>query len=89
MKEAAGEFDHGLSVRRHRHRMGIADEQPASGFLLQLADVLADRGLAQAQPLGGSGEAPGLGHREEGLKQDRIQHGFMSSRLCYHNLRLQ
>jgi len=75
------EFDHGLSVGRHRDRMGIADEQPASGLLLQLADVLADRRLPQAEALGGPGETPGLGDRQEGLKQDRIQHGFLSESL--------
>ena len=88
-QDAAGEFDHGLSVRRHRDRMGVADEQPASGLVLQLADVLADRRLAQAEPLGGPGETPGLRDRQEGLKQDGIQHGFASGGLCHHNLRLQ
>jgi hypothetical protein len=55
--------------------MGIADEEPASGLVLKLADVLADRRLAQAEALGGPGETPSLGYRQESLKQDGIQHG--------------
>jgi hypothetical protein len=55
--------------------MGIADEESASRLVLKLADVLADRRLAQAEALGGPGETPGLGDRQESLKQDGIQHG--------------
>jgi hypothetical protein len=52
--------------------MGIADQKPASGLVLELSDVLADRRLAQAEPLGGPGEIPGLGNCQESLKQDGI-----------------
>jgi hypothetical protein len=52
--------------------MGIADEEPASGLVLKLSDVLADRRLAQTESLGGPGETPGLGNRQESLKQDGI-----------------
>jgi hypothetical protein len=65
--------------------MGIADEKPASGLFLELADVLADRRLAQAQALGGPGETSGLDDREEGLKQDRIQHGSVIMIYDYNN----
>jgi hypothetical protein len=64
--------------------MGIADEQSASGLVLKLADVLADRRLAQTEALGSPGKTPRLRDRQEGLKQDRIQH-----ELYYHNIRLQ
>ena len=47
--------------------------------LIQLADVLAHRRLAQTEALGGPGETPGLRDRKESLKQDRIEHGFASS----------
>ena len=83
-QDTPGELDHGLAVGRHCHRMGIADEEPASGFFLQLADVLADRRLAQAKPLGGLGETPGLGDRQESLKQDGIEHHLFIT-----NIRLQ
>jgi hypothetical protein len=39
-----------------------------SGGLLQLADVLADRRLPDAEPRRGLREAAGLGDREEGLE---------------------
>ena len=41
---------HRLAIGGGYHRVGVADEQPPSGFLLQLPNVLTDRGLAQAQP---------------------------------------
>jgi hypothetical protein len=41
--------------------------------------VLADGRLAQAEALGSPGETPGLRDREESLKQDRIEHGLVSS----------
>ena len=81
----AGEFDHGLAVRRYCYRMGIADEEPAPGLVLKLADVLADRRLAQAEPLGGPGETPGLGNRQESLKQDGIEHGSVITIFDYNN----
>jgi hypothetical protein len=65
--------------------MGIADEEPASRLVLKLADVLAYRRLAQAEPLGGPGETPGLGDRQESLKQDGIQHGFIIMIFDYNN----
>ena len=50
--------------------MGIADKEPTPGFQFELADVLADSRLAQTETFGGLGEAPGLGDRQKGLKQD-------------------
>jgi hypothetical protein len=47
--------------------------------------VLADRRLAQAEALGGPGETSGLGDREEGLKQDGIQHGSVIMIYDYNN----
>src|SRR3974390_1194951 len=41
-QDISGEFDHGLAIGRHGHRMGVADEEPTPGFLLELVDVLAD-----------------------------------------------
>jgi hypothetical protein len=58
--------------------MGVADEEPAPGFLLKLADVLADSRLAQAETFGGPGEAPGLGDRQKGLKQEGFEHVRLS-----------
>jgi hypothetical protein len=50
----------------------VADEEPTPGFLLELADVLADSRLAQAETFGGLSEAAGLGDPKECLKQDRF-----------------
>jgi hypothetical protein len=58
--------------------MGVADEEPTPGFLLKLADVLADSRLAQAETFGGLGEAPGLGDRKESPKQAGFEHVLLS-----------
>jgi len=65
--------------------MGIADEESASRLVFKLADMLADRRLAQAEALGGPGETPGLGDRQESLKQDGIQHGSIITIFDYSN----
>ena len=54
--------------------MGVTDEQAAAGGILQLADVLADGGLAQAQPATSLAEAAGLGYREKTLQEDGVEH---------------
>src|SRR5580704_11262531 len=77
-QDVPGEFDHRLAIGRHGHRMGVADEQPTPGFLLELADVLANGRLAQAETFGGLGEAAGLGDRKEGLKQGGFEHVWLS-----------
>ena len=69
--------------------VALTAEQPSPGGLLQLSDVLADRRLAQAQPLGGPGEIPGLGNRQESLKQDGIQHGSIITMFDYNNRCMQ
>src|SRR6202011_1960606 len=84
-QDAPGELDHGLPVSRHCYRMGIADEEPASDRHLKLAHVLADRRLAQAEALGGPGETPGLGDRQESLKQDGIKHDSIIMISDYNN----
>ena len=42
-QDTAGEFDHGLAVSGHRHRMGVADEKAAPGLLLKFSDVSSSR----------------------------------------------
>jgi hypothetical protein len=54
--------------------MRVADEQPPPGRLLELADVLTDGGLAQAQAAAGLGEVAGLGYGEKGFELHRIEH---------------
>jgi hypothetical protein len=77
-QDGTREAFHRLAIGSGRHRVGIADEQPPPGCLLELADVLADRGLAQTQPAARLTEIAGLGDGEEAFQQHRVQHGALS-----------
>jgi hypothetical protein len=67
-QDRAGEPDHRLAVGRERDGVGVAEHEHPPDRRLQLADVLADRRLPDAEAGGGLGEAAGLGHREEGAQ---------------------
>src|SRR5690606_10308124 len=47
-------------------------EQAPSQVLLERGDALAHRGLGQAQPFPGGGEAVALGHRDERLQSGQL-----------------
>ena len=72
----AGRLDQ-RPARRGRHRMpGDALEQADAHGALQLAELLARRGLGEAERLRGSGDAAGLDDGEKGpqLAEARVMH---------------
>ena len=79
-EDRLGEADHRLAVGGQRHRVGVAQDQVAAGRLLELADVLADGGLPDAEPCGRLGEAAGLRNGKEGLQLSRVvRHRYLDS----------
>src|SRR5258708_35554497 len=74
LENALGELDHGVTVRCRHDRVGVADEQSPTNLFLELADVLADRRLLQAELDGRLREAAGLNDGQEGTKKGRIEH---------------
>jgi hypothetical protein len=53
----------------------VPDDEPAPRGLLEAADLLADRRLAQPELRGRPGEVPRLGDGQEGAEERRVEHG--------------
>jgi hypothetical protein len=73
-QDLTGESGHGLAVHGQRDAAGVPDEQRPPHGVLQLADVLTDRGLPETQAGRGPREAERLGHRQKGAQQFRVVH---------------
>ena len=71
---------HHGAVRGQLDRMRVPQKQTATGSVLELSDVLADRRLPQVQAPGGGGEALGARDRQEAPQVNRIEHGSLLSR---------
>ena len=79
-EDAAGEPGHGIAVVGQAYIPGIPGNQHPLGGGLQLADVLADGGLGQAEALGGLGETQGFGHGQERAELGGFEHGGLPDR---------
>lgn len=75
----AGVIEQGLSLRRRTHGTGAAFEHRDAERVLQPADVHADGGLCQPDPVASAGETPRLDHRDEGMQQRGVKllHGSL------------
>ena len=51
--------------RGQGHRAAVAQKHPLTELGLEPPDLLADRGLRDSEPLGGTGEVRLVGHRDE------------------------
>ena len=65
----------GVAVRRQPYQPRRSFQELAAKPVFQPPDLQADGGLRRVHGLGRPGETPGLGDRQESLKQDGIQHG--------------
>ncbi|SCD35935.1 hypothetical protein GA0115236_103216 [Streptomyces sp. IgraMP-1] len=74
LQDAAGETEHGRPVAGQLHGVGVPQEERPPHLFLQPPHVLADGGLAHAEPPGRLGEAQGLRDGEEGAQQRGIVH---------------
>src|SRR5690606_24788159 len=80
LQDVAREAQHRLTIRRQRHGMGVARDEPSADRLLQLAHMLAHRRLADGEKAPRTGEAARLGDSREGAQEDGIVHGYLVSR---------
>ena len=96
--EAAHRVEHFLAHREDIVGVGedtlpqVGEDEPASGareqrppdFTLEIRDLLADRGLGQAQRLARRSDAPALRGRPEAAQVIEVQtiHGPIIHRLC-------
>ena len=68
------EPSHRFAVQCQGHAVGVAHEQAAAGAVLQLADVLADGRLLQAEAAAGGGEVAGLRDGQEAFQVNGVEH---------------
>jgi len=66
--------EQGFAVRRQHHLVRIPGQQLPANHGLQLADVLADGGLSEPQPLGREGKASHLLDGDEAAQLDQVEH---------------
>ncbi|GGL53819.1 hypothetical protein GCM10009091_39570 [Pseudomonas brenneri] len=64
-----------LTLDRRHHPALVAVKQLASGAVFQTADLLADRGLSQVQPLGRTSEVRAIDDGDKTAQQHGIEHG--------------
>jgi hypothetical protein len=73
-EDCASEAEERVTVVGEADHAGISRDEGAACGVFELADVLADRRLAQLQQLGRAGEAQRLSDRDEGAEQNRVEH---------------
>jgi len=67
------EADQGLSVRRQRNPVRVAQQHGPAECLFQASDMLADGGLPHPEQASSAGKAAAIGHCQEGTQQVNVQ----------------
>src|SRR6188508_1959690 len=74
LQDQAGMDQQGFAVAGQRQGMGVADEEAPAQDGLELADMLADRGLGEVEPPARLAEARGCRRGDKGFQPLRMEH---------------
>ena len=75
LAHAAGILDEIEGGGRRIEPARLPAEQRRAEGVLQLADMAADGGLAEAEPVGGGRQRSRVDHGEEGAEEGPVEHG--------------